>query len=182
MDVRNVQPLEHAFYRFKNCSQCKVYVYWKSPTSFVFYNCLTPGQFLDVNSYESHVWLFLNGDNGSRLWGEGRYEFYSKGWRKELLVAKRVGFLDESHNVPFRRLIKITYPLYNLACLSMEVVRDTNIKLEDVDDLEIPVTLKYDLRLMISIKNCIQSHSRECQNNCLYKSFRCAFAPLWRNH
>lgn len=170
MAFRNRHRLDDAFYRFKNCSRFTVNVYWSTPSGLVYYNCLAPEQFLDVNTYETHIWVFVNVENGNRLWADGCFEFCSNSWQKELRLAKESGLLDESHLEPFRKLVKITYPMHNLTHLAMEAVRDTNVSFEDVDKLELPITLQSDLRKMILTKRCAQLHNREC--NCLTKLFK----------
>ncbi|XP_050428780.1 protein Vhl [Adelges cooleyi] len=140
----NRQP---AYIRFKNDTHYDVEVVWinfhkkEKP-----YCILPPGQFLDVNTYATHPWIFRECISKSRMVANGQEVFMAIPWVEE---HRRLAF-DHPISIPLRTMVIIKMPgamELRLLCL-LKLVNIIKAK-EDIRTLELPVILTKELIQMI---------------------------------
>lgn len=152
-----------AFVRFINFTKYKVRIYWLDyEGKKKLYNTIGTGDFLDVNTFVTHLWIFENNDNGDRLMGEWNFVFYPQSWKKENELARKIEPRFQGTEVAIRRIIPITYPLYSLKMRSLQVIRDLSSRIEDIVHLDLPVSLQDELQMLMRKKFCVLNHKPSC--------------------
>lgn len=164
-DQLHVNRIQPAYIRFKNTTKFHVEINWIDKIEKQF-GVLPPNQFLDVNTYSSHPWVFrLVNTYGSYLNFYLFYIFRERLSKAKMLVCgektflakawvdehKRLGF-EHPINIPLRTLVSIEMPVLDLRLLSLICIADRLKNEEDVTLLEIPKSLENELSEMVSNK------------------------------
>lgn len=128
-----------------------------------YYDKISPGGHLDVNTYTADVWMFDNGSTGDPLSGGGSIVFSANGGE---LFYEPCLYSPRTITVIIRRInVQIRKPLCTLKTRALQVVRDMLSAPEDVRHLEIPDSIKSDLAVLCMKKLCITQHKANC--NCV---------------
>ncbi|XP_007259802.4 von Hippel-Lindau-like protein [Astyanax mexicanus] len=142
--LRSLHSLEPSFVSFQNRCSCRAEAWWLdfagAPVS---YGEISPGQWLRMNTYQTHPWIFRASD-GSALLIDSR----------EVYFPSAAEYREDGH--PLFRTVTVTSPVYSLQeyCLKLirKLVRDT-----DIDRLEIPGFLKKELHRSPDLLRDIQT-------------------------
>jgi len=149
MDLLGNNQRQPAFIRFKNNTHYVVEIIWinvdnKEKT----YNFLAPKEFLDVNTYSTHPWIFRECISKSNMVVDAKEVFIAKSWIEE---HRRLEF-NHPINIPLRTLVSIEMPLLDLRQLCLLKLATILKSKDDVTSLEIPVVLQKELIQMVSNK------------------------------
>ncbi|XP_014667296.1 PREDICTED: von Hippel-Lindau disease tumor suppressor-like [Priapulus caudatus] len=90
---------------------------------------LLPGQFLDVNTFTTHPWIFRDADSGDKLIVSLKEVYHPE-------AAKRYP--------PQRNVVSVTIPVFTLKERCLQIVR-SHISTEDTKFLELPKSLVEDI-------------------------------------
>lgn len=97
--IRSGRSQIHSFVRFVNLTVRKVDIVWLNyEGARVRYKTLLPDQFVDVNTYVGHPWIFRDADTGDRLMVQLREVF------------EPIGFNPGEGWPPQRRVVNIMIP------------------------------------------------------------------------
>ena len=108
VDVHNSQgkrlksgpSMVHSFVRFLNCTARRVDVVWLNHGGVgIKYRALGPNQWVDVNTYVGHPWIFRDSATGDKLVVQLKEVFEPSSWKN-----------DDENAVPQRKTFNITIP------------------------------------------------------------------------
>ena len=108
VDVHNSQgkrlksgpSMVHSFVRFLNCTARRVDVVWLNHEGVgIKYRTLGPNQWVDVNTYVGHPWIFRDSATGDKLVVQLKEVFEPSSWKN-----------DDENAVPQRKTFNITIP------------------------------------------------------------------------
>lgn len=139
--IRSGRSQVHSFVRFVNQTLRNVNILWLNyEGARVRYKTLYPNQFVDVNTFVGHPWIFRDADTGDKLVVQLRE------------VYEPIGYNVMEGWPPHRRVVKISIPVYSLQERCMQVVRDL-VPPDKVDQLEIPLFLRQVIQQLIGTKS-----------------------------
>lgn len=97
------------------------------------YKTLRPNEFVDVNTYVGHPWIFVDSDTGNRMVVQMKEVFESTdGWKPADNVS------------PQRKVYNITIPMYPLKERCLQYLTKI-IKQENIEALDLPRNIQSDL-------------------------------------
>lgn len=138
--LRSGRSQIHSFVRFVNLTLRKVDIVWLNyEGARVRYKTLHPGQFVDVNTFVGHPWIFRDADTGDRLMVQ----------LKE--VYEPIGYNIAQGWPPQRRIVNITIPVYTLQERCLQVLRDI-VPANMINRLDLPSALKQEMMEYSAIK------------------------------
>uniref|UniRef100_A0A0A9Z2N3 Protein Vhl n=2 Tax=Lygus hesperus TaxID=30085 RepID=A0A0A9Z2N3_LYGHE len=157
---RQIMNQERVYYRFVNLSDGPASVYWMSHrTKRKLYCTLNPKQFIDVNTFSGHCWIFEDANTGDCLLADGTCIFTPTKWREFLMQS----IMKNQTRLP-RKVLTISRPCHTLKGSSYQAVCDRNISIKEAEQLLIPRELKDELLHLLKRKDCITRHSNSCEN------------------
>ncbi|OWF36284.1 von Hippel-Lindau disease tumor suppressor-like [Mizuhopecten yessoensis] len=126
-----------SFVRFVNRTHRFVDTVWLNyEGARVKYKTLQPGQFVDVNTFVGHPWIFRDSDTGDHMVVQLREVFeMTTGWTPTDGVP------------PWRKVINITIPVFTLKDRSLQVIRSF-VNRDRINELDLPQTLKEEINVM----------------------------------
>ncbi|XP_033732285.1 von Hippel-Lindau disease tumor suppressor-like [Pecten maximus] len=129
-----------SFVRFVNRTHRFVDIVWLNyEGARVKYKTLQPGQFVDVNTFVGHPWIFRDSDTGDHLVVQLREVFeMTTGWTPNDGVP------------PWRKVINITIPVYTLKDRSLQVIRSF-VNRDRIPELDLPLELKEEITVMFEV-------------------------------
>jgi len=172
LSMRSVKSVRASFVRFVNLTRRRVDVIWINYEGrSVKYKTLRPREYLDVNTYVSHPWIFRDSDTHDKLvisstagihTGNENGIFGSPVFRPQETLAP-------DGRTPVRKVVYITLPVYTLKERCFQMLRkyfDNNLRRqnglsatqhndpsnrtciseESLQQLEIPLSLKHEFR------------------------------------
>ncbi|KAL4219657.1 hypothetical protein ACF0H5_022229 [Mactra antiquata] len=132
--LKSKQSVHYSFVRFCNRTRRRVDVIWVNyEGAGVKYKTLSPSQFLDINTFAGHPWIFFDSDTGERMVVQMKEIFEPVAWSAE-----------NNNWPPQRKIINITIPVYSLQECCLFKLRHL-VPQNRLNDLDIPQTLKEDL-------------------------------------
>lgn len=137
--LRSINNVHSSFVRFINTTSRNVGVYWIDYNGqAVQYKVVPHRDYLDVNTFETHPWIFIDEETRDRFRVNARDVFYPRrSMRREDVPARIV-----------RTFVRITLPMYTLRDLALRAIK----KLLRFDHhaflLEIPRSLQIELAAM----------------------------------
>ncbi|XP_046742670.1 von Hippel-Lindau tumor suppressor homolog [Diprion similis] len=143
--LRSINNTHSSFVRFVNTTSRNVGVYWIDyQGQAVQYKVLSYDDHLDVNTFETHPWIFVDEETRDRFRVNAKDVFYPEPW-----FAKYRGMRREELPPRIERtFVRITLPMYSLRDLALRAIK----KLLRLDHhaflLEIPRSLQYELASM----------------------------------
>ncbi|XP_071097627.1 von Hippel-Lindau disease tumor suppressor-like [Haliotis cracherodii] len=124
----------HSFVRFVNNTRRRVDIIWLNyEGARIKYRTLLPQQFVDVNTFVGHPWVFRDSESGDRLVVQ----------LKE--IYEPIGWTQHDGWPPCRKVVHISIPVYSLKERCMQVVRKF-VPRDQICQLEVPTTLKVALK------------------------------------
>ncbi|KAL5011793.1 hypothetical protein ScPMuIL_010344 [Solemya velum] len=134
MALRSRSSNIYSFVRFVNRTLRKVDIIWLNyEGSRVKYKTLAQDQFVDVNTFVGHPWIFRDADTGDRL------------LVKLCEVYQPVGFASAEGCLPQRKVINITIPVFTLKDRCLQVVKQL-VPRDQISQLDLPACLISDIR------------------------------------
>lgn len=142
--VKSINCDTPSMIRLYNRSFTKAEIYWINyDGKFTFYKSLNHSDFLDLNTFTTHPWIFKDAYFGERLLAGTK--FLLRGSKVRMLWNNRLRI-----KIPWRDKIDIVMPMRTLKNLAMkEIVRRLN-DANRISDLRLPSTLNEDLTKMLS--------------------------------
>ncbi|CAH1110759.1 unnamed protein product [Psylliodes chrysocephalus] len=141
-----------AYVRFINKTEKVVEIVWLNHTGkYIRYRILKKDYFVDVNTYNAHLWVAFDHETKDRLHIDKEFVYHPK-TSKEFFKQKypdRV--IPEHYEARIRAFI--TLPLYSLRYNSLLTIRNLLKTSEDADKLELPTQLIEDLKKVIVLRN-----------------------------
>jgi von Hippel-Lindau disease tumor supressor len=145
-DLKSEHSQQKSFVRFINKSNRTVDVIWINfEGRLVKYKTLQPGVFLDVNTFATHPWVFLDSETHRRLVVESKEVFLPEPWYVQYSGLTR----EELPTSVGRTPVYITFPLYTLRERSLQFVSENLSQPDDAFKLELPISLQRELAAMI---------------------------------
>lgn len=130
--------IESLYVRFVNCNEKLVDIFWITYSGqFLLYTTLRPRQFVDVNTYTNHIWIFKEKETGTTLMANNKPCFCG--------IENDYSSMTNFHHKK-RYVIYISKPLVRkLRSICINYVCQQLKRCTDVKYLEIPVTLKREI-------------------------------------
>ncbi|XP_074654896.1 von Hippel-Lindau disease tumor suppressor-like [Tubulanus polymorphus] len=123
------RPTVYSFVRFINKTQRKVDVIWLNYAGDQMnYASLNPEQFLDMNTYVGHPWIFKDTESGDKLVVQHQKLYQPIGW------------LPSDGWPPQRKRVYITIPVYSLKERCLQIIRCLTPQ-NSIPSLELPQSL-----------------------------------------
>lgn len=147
-ELRSRSSTEPAFARFVNKTHRWIDVIWINYIGGMEkYGTLSPNQFLDVNTYKSHPWIFVDRFSGERMMAESKTVYYAQSFNDFCLMYPDIA-ADLRDIRAVRRQVFIHLPLFTLCETSSHVVLNSLRNISDIELLELPFNLRNDLRVL----------------------------------
>lgn len=138
--VKSQRSTTRAFVRFINKTQRTVQITWLDfHGNPIPYRTLKPNEYVDVDTYINHAWIFVDVKTKDRMCAQRHKIFYAEPWYQPLQSNER------RPAVNLRVCVAIHLPLYSLRMCGLLKVRDLLNSLELIDLLELPAEIKRDL-------------------------------------
>jgi von Hippel-Lindau disease tumor supressor len=109
------------------------------------YNTLQPGVFLDVNTFATHPWVFLDSETHKRLVVKSKEVFLPEPWYVQYRHLRREDYPPRLGRTP----VYITIPLYTLRERALQIVSENLSQPDDAFKLELPISLQRELAAMV---------------------------------
>lgn len=131
--LRSINNDHRVFVKFINKTPHNVNLYWIDyQGQAVTYGALVPNDYVDINTFVTHPWIFVDTETMDRY-----------------TVNQKDVFFPELMQRPDRVRIYITLPLYTLRELSLRAIRKCLKNDLQAFQLDIPRSLQYELALML---------------------------------
>lgn len=151
--LRSEASVQPSYVRFVNQTSATVKIFWLNfEGNKTLFNSLKHEEFLDVNTFTFHLWIAEDELTGDRFMCEGQLVYEAKPWYE----------YTDGRLLPRRKLVPIRYPLYTLRARALQVTRDELSSARDVDELELPMSIKAELKYLLHKKNCLLKHRTAC--------------------
>jgi von Hippel-Lindau disease tumor supressor len=145
-DLRSEHCRDKSYVRFINKSNRTVDVIWINfEGRLVKYKTLQPGVFLDVNTFATHPWVFLDSETHKKLVVKSKEVFLPEPWYVQYLHLRREEIPPRLERTP----VYITIPLYTLRERSLQIVSENLSQPDDAFKLELPISLQRELAAML---------------------------------
>ncbi|KAI0222954.1 von Hippel-Lindau disease tumor suppressor, partial [Lamellibrachia satsuma] len=132
---RSGQSRVPSFLRFVNRTTRTVNVTWIDyEGQSMHYKTLSPGCYVDVNTFVGHPWTFQDRDSGDMLVVQCQAVYQPEAWDRE-----KDGW------PPRRKLVFISIPVYSLRERCLQIVKKL-VPPECIDLLDVPPVLKEELK------------------------------------
>ncbi|XP_060569230.1 von Hippel-Lindau disease tumor suppressor-like [Ruditapes philippinarum] len=132
--LKSKKSVHYSFLRFLNKTNRNVDVVWVNyEGARVKYKTLTPEQFLDINTFAGHPWIFFDSLTGDKMVVQLKEIFEPVAWNS-----------DGNDWPPQRKVVNITIPVYSLQECCLMKLRGIVPK-DRINELEITDVLKEDL-------------------------------------
>ncbi|XP_076618853.1 von Hippel-Lindau disease tumor suppressor-like [Colletes latitarsis] len=139
--LRSINNYQISFVKFINKTTRNVALYWINYRGrAIKYGVLLPGDCLDINTFVTHPWIFVDDETNDRYTVNQRNVFFPEPW-----VRRR-----EDSGRP-RTNVYITLPLYTLREMSLRIIGRCITRIEQVFQLDIPRSLQYELKEMLFV-------------------------------
>ncbi|XP_066583997.1 von Hippel-Lindau disease tumor suppressor [Prorops nasuta] len=149
--LRSIEHDKSSFVRFVNKTNRDVKIYWVDYQGrAVSYGQMAPDYYVDINTFVTHPWIFVDRDTGDRFTVEQRDVFFPR----ETITA------DGRH---YRHRAFITLPMYTLRELTLRIIRNHLRYSHEALQLELPQNLEAELIKMLPAQQPDQSGSANNQ-------------------
>lgn len=134
LPLKSKKSIHYSFLRFTNKTKRRVDIVWLNYEGVrVKYQTLLPDQFVDINTFAGHPWVFFDADTGDRLVVQLKEIFEPIAWSSQI-----------DGWPPQRKVVNITIPVYSLQECCLQTLRGL-VPRNKVDQLELTEHLKQDL-------------------------------------
>ncbi|ODN02725.1 Von Hippel-Lindau disease tumor suppressor [Orchesella cincta] len=157
-ELRSKTSTKHAYIRFINMTHRRVDVIWINYEGVrVKYKTLEAGEYFDVTSFVNHPWIFRDAETHTKLVVSSKEVFDVP----EPVYLK----LQNGRVQATRAIVAITTPLYSLHEWAIQAVLKNLREPADVNDLDIPNSLKQELRARCCYTIPMLQYTRRTNNN-----------------
>ncbi|XP_043673774.1 von Hippel-Lindau disease tumor suppressor [Vespula pensylvanica] len=154
--LRSLDNNQISFVRFTNCTTRNVALYWIDyQGQAINYGTLYPGSYVDIDTFVTHPWIFVDDETKERFLVNQRDVFFPEPWLEKYLNS-RMQYVP--HKID-RTIAKIMIPMYTLLELSLRAIKNSLKYKEQVYKLDIPRSLQYELATRLPSKNNNQEDS-----------------------
>lgn len=152
LPIRSVNNSESAYVQFQNKTNRKIDVLWINYVGDLKkYGTLNPYENLNINTYKTHPWIFVDPKTGVKMKAGSGTIFYPIS-NAEVIRIFRIN--DERiYRIP----VPIRLPLFSLQEISLQKVLGLFKNINDVDNLHLPLILKKEICKLNQEKNAILS-------------------------
>ncbi|XP_051159966.1 von Hippel-Lindau disease tumor suppressor isoform X1 [Leptopilina boulardi] len=135
--LRSINNHQPAYVRFCNTTHRHVRIYWLDfkGNTVRFSDLSSYAQWIDVNTFVTHPWIFYDEETGERLHANCQDVFYPE---YRAMIANRIQRVN----------VAITLPVFSLKKLCLRIIKKQLTKDHDAFLLEIPRSLQYELAIM----------------------------------
>ncbi|XP_015590007.1 von Hippel-Lindau tumor suppressor homolog [Cephus cinctus] len=148
--LRSLNNIQISFIRFINTTKRNVGVYWIDyQGQAIRYKVLSYRDHLDVNTFVTHPWIFVDEETRDRFKVNCSEVFFPEAWTTKYQGMRRQDLPSRID----RTYVYITLPLYTLRDLSMRAIKKHLRYDHHAFLLDIPRSLQYELASMPPRKN-----------------------------
>lgn len=149
---RSERSNEKAFLRFCNMTKRPVEIIWINFTgSYVRYEVVPHGRFLDINTYKRHPWIAIDHVTKDPLHIEKTFIFYPQTTREYFQERRPDRVIPPNFETRIR--VSITLPIYSLRYACLLTLRNFFQTPDNIDQLGLPNELQSDLERTIKHRN-----------------------------
>ncbi|KAJ8675767.1 hypothetical protein QAD02_011553 [Eretmocerus hayati] len=158
--LRSIHNRHSSFVRFINTTRHSVSVYWIDyEGNKVCYRTLGCNDYLDINTFVTHPWIFVDRETRDRFRGNGQTVYFPEPWQLKYRGMRR----SELPSRIERTTVRITLPMYTLRDLCLREVKRRLRYDEYAYQLEIPWNLQRELHDMHPRKPSVGDVSNDSQ-------------------
>ncbi|KAK6633140.1 hypothetical protein RUM43_012884 [Polyplax serrata] len=152
LPIRSVNYTESAYVQFQNKTNRKVDILWVNYVGDLKkYGTLQPHESVNVDTYKTHPWIFIDPETGVKMKVGASTIFYP------ISNAEVVQRLRLNTQRTIRIPIPIRLPLFTLQQISLHSVFSMIKDINDIENLELPLILKQEILKFHQEKNEIIS-------------------------
>ncbi|KAG8036697.1 hypothetical protein G9C98_004019 [Cotesia typhae] len=160
--LRSIEDRHKAFIRFINTTSYPIEVLWINyHGQAVRYSILQPLGTLDINTFATHPWIFVEHETRDRFIAAGKDVFFPQPWFTRYLGMSR----DQLPEHISRVEVHITLPIYSLRDISLRAIKRLLRHDLHAFSLDIPKSLQCELASMLPRKVLVSapvSRPRPC--------------------
>ncbi|KAG7202160.1 hypothetical protein KM043_015842 [Ampulex compressa] len=144
--LRSINNIHRSFVRFINKTSHNVTLYWIDYQGLaVKYGVLSPNDYMDIDTFVTHPWIFVDKETGDRYMVNQRDVFFPEPW-----FAKYLGMRLNQRALRIERTYNyITMPVYTLRELSLRAIKRCLRNDKQPFLLDIPRSLQHELARML---------------------------------
>ncbi|XP_057338199.1 von Hippel-Lindau tumor suppressor homolog [Microplitis mediator] len=147
--LRSIEDRHKAFVRFVNTTQYPIEVLWINYNGqAVRYSILQASGTLDINTFATHPWIFVEYETKDRFIAEGKDVFFPQPWFTRYLGMSRDQLPEHIPRVE----VRITLPIYSLRDISLRAIKRLLRHDLHAFSLDIPKSLQRELASMLPRK------------------------------
>ncbi|EFN87748.1 von Hippel-Lindau tumor suppressor homolog isoform X1 [Harpegnathos saltator] len=147
--LRSISNQHRSFVKFINQTFRPVRLYWIDyQGNAVNYGDLSPGDYIDINTFATHPWIFVDKETGCRYRVNRKQVFFPEPWFKYHDVNNRLS----NDGLPLRvqrTNVYITLAVCTLRELSLRAIKKCLRYDRQAFLLDIPRSLQYELAMML---------------------------------
>lgn len=138
--LRSINNDQRSFVKFINRTQRNVVLYWIDyQGQAISYGMLSPGDCLDINTFVTHPWIFVDNETTDRFMVNEKDVFFPEPWLRRNELPERCERTD----------VYITLPVYTLREMSLKAIKRCLKHDRHAFQLDIPRSLQYELAAML---------------------------------
>ncbi|XP_017794975.1 PREDICTED: von Hippel-Lindau disease tumor suppressor [Habropoda laboriosa] len=150
-ELRSINNVERSFVKFINKTLHNVILYWIDyQGQAVSYGVLSPDDSLDINTFVTHPWIFVDQESRDRYTVNQQNVFFPEPWFAKYRRLRNQNPPRELPQRPERTNVYITLPVYTLRELSLRAIKRRLTHDRQAFQLDIPRSLQYELATMLS--------------------------------
>lgn len=148
--LRSINNVERSFVKFINKTLHNVILYWIDyQGQAVSYGVLSPDDSLDINTFVTHPWIFVDQETRDRYTVNQQNVFFPEPWFAKYRRLRSQHSRSELPQRPERTNVYITLPVYTLRELSLRAIKRRLTHDRQAFQLDIPRSLQYELATML---------------------------------
>ncbi|CAK9797311.1 von Hippel-Lindau disease tumor suppressor [Anthophora plagiata] len=148
--LRSINNVERSFVKFINKTLHNVILYWIDyQGQAVSYGVLSPDDSLDINTFVTHPWIFVDQETRDRYTANQQNVFFPEPWFAKYRRLRSQHSRSELPQRPERTNVYITLPVYTLRELSLRAIKRRLTHDRQAFQLDIPRSLQYELATML---------------------------------
>ena len=152
LPIRSINNIDSAFVQFQNKTNRKIDVLWINYAGGLKkYGSLQPYETLNVDTYKTHPWIFVDPTTGIKMKVGSGTVFYPLS-NTEVIRILRLN-ADQVIRIP----IPIRLPVFSLLQITSQIVLSLLKNTSDIDNLQLPLVLKQEILKLNEEKNKIVS-------------------------
>lgn len=146
--LRSIDHIDPSYVRFENKTKRNIDVVWLDYNGvMVKYGTLCPEQYLDVDTFKTHPWIFIDRLSGEKMVVRSKTVFFPVSMRE---IQERLRITGN-----FRIPILIQLPLFSLRQTCLHVLLSCLRDINDVENLGLPTNITEDLKKLNQDKESI---------------------------